>query len=113
MKRLLFYVAVACLFACGQASENEWIPDGQHLKVQNHFKSESEPTAKDALWTKQDIFKVGVIDDGMSRNGYADYVCLVLHDYGFSGKKVWVQIIDIVELSRRGKWVKLGEAWCT
>ena len=112
VKRFLCYLAVACLVACGQADGDKWAPDAAHLEVQNLFKGDAEPTAKDALWTAQGIFKVGVIDDGTSRNGYAEYVCSVLYDYGFSGKRVWVQIIDIVQLSNSGKWVKLGEARC-
>ena len=84
----------------------------QHDEVMKLFQSSEEPTAKDALWTAADIFKVGVIDDGSRRDGYAQYVCEVLYDYGFRGSKVWVQVIDIVKLTRNGKWEKLGEAHC-
>ena len=76
------------------------------------FQSSDEPTAKDAVWTAKDIFKVGVIDDGSRRGGYAQYVCSVLADEGFKGQGVWVQIIDVVKLTRSGSWVKLGEARC-
>lgn len=84
----------------------------QHEKVKILFQSNEEKTAKDAIWTSRDIFKVGVINDGSRRDGYADYVCQVLYDYGFKGKKVWVQVIDIVKLTRNGDWVKLGESHC-
>jgi hypothetical protein len=84
----------------------------QHDKVTALFKSSTEPTSKDALWTSKNIFKVGVIDNGSKRHGYASYVCEVLYDYGFAGGGVWVQVIDIAELTRSGKWVKLGEARC-
>lgn len=84
----------------------------QRDKVQEHFQGKEEPTAKDALWTSNSIFKVGVIDDGTLRDGYGDYVCQVLYEYGFRGKKVWVQIIDIVKLTRNGDWVKLGQSRC-
>ena len=81
--------------------------------VEARFKgSADEPTSKDAVWTADDIFKVGVINDGTDRSGYAEYVCNVLYDYGFKGKKVWVQVIDIVKLTRSSKWEKLGEAHC-
>lgn len=113
MKRPLFTLVFVYLVACGQADGNKWAPNATHLEVQNLFKGETEPTAKDALWTAQGIFKVGVIDDGTSRSGYADYICSVLYDYGFSGKRIWVQIIDIVQLRNSGKWVKLGGARCT
>lgn len=83
-----------------------------HDQVQQLFQSDQEPTAKDAVWTQNDIFKVGLIDNGQSRDGYASYVCQVLYDYGFKGKSVWVQAIDISRLIRDGDWVKLGEAQC-
>jgi hypothetical protein len=84
----------------------------QHQKIVQIFQSNEEPTAKDAVWTAFDIFKVGVINDGSIRDGYAQYVCQVLYDHGFKGKKIWVQIIDIITLNKTGKWVKLGEAYC-
>lgn len=84
----------------------------QHIKVQDIFRSKKEPTAKDALWTAPEIFKVGVIDDGTLRDGYAQYVCGVLYSEGFKGKHVYVQIIDIVKLQGNGVWRKIGEAQC-
>lgn len=83
-----------------------------HEKVKVLFQSNEEKTAKDAVWTARDIFKVGVINDGTSRDGYASYVCQALYDYGFKGSKVWVQVIDIIQLTRNNKWVKLGQAHC-
>lgn len=84
----------------------------QHDKVQSLFRSDAEPSAKDATWTQKGIFKVGVIDNGRDRSGYAGYICEVLYDHGFKGKQVWVQVIDIVKLTRQKKWVKLGQAHC-
>lgn len=87
--------------------------DKARKDVEARFKgSRDEPTSKDAVWTADDVFKVGVIDDGTDRSGYAEYVCNVLYDYGFKEKKVWVQVIDIVKLTRTNKWEKLGEAHC-
>lgn len=82
-------------------------------EVAVHFSgSVDEPTSKDATWTADSIFKVGVIDDGTDRRGYAEYVCLTLYDYGFKGEKIWVQVIDIDKLTRNKEWEKLGEAHC-
>ena len=81
-------------------------------KVQSLFQSKNEPVAKDALWTSNNIFKVGVIDDGTLRNGYALYVCNILYEHGFKGKEIWVQVIDIVKLTQDNDWVKLGESHC-
>jgi hypothetical protein len=81
-------------------------------KIQSLFQGKKEPIAKDALWTSNDIFKIGVIDDGTKRNGYASYACEVLYEYGFKGKKIWIQIIDIAKLTLDNDWVKLGESHC-
>ena len=86
--------------------------DKQRDKIQQLFQGKDEPQAKDALWTSHDVFKVGVIDDGTPRDGYASYVCQVLYEHGFKGDKVWVQIIDIIKLTRNNDWVKLGESRC-
>ena len=84
----------------------------KHKEVENRFKSDEEPTSKEGKWTSNSIFKVTVINDGSSRDGYAQYVCSVLYDYGFKGKNVQVQVIDVLELSTTGKWKKLGVAFC-
>lgn len=84
----------------------------QHDAVVKLFQGPSEKTAKDAVWTSRKIFKVGVLDNGTPRDGYASYVCQVLYEHGFKGQQVWVQIIDIAKLTRTNKWVKLGEARC-
>ena len=107
---LAFLLVFVVLVTASQVKAQKFSP--QHEKVKLLFQSDEEKTAKDAVWTAQDIFKVGVFDDGTNRNGYADYVCQVLYDYGFKGKNVWVQIIDIGKLHRTGKWVKLGESHC-
>lgn len=106
---VLLIVATAAMIVPLSYGENF---SSQHEMVQKLFQSNEEKTAKDSAWTARDIFKLGVISDGSRRDGYAEYVCQVLYDYGFKGKKVWVQVIDIVELIRNSDWVKLGEAHC-
>lgn len=81
-----------------------------HNKLLEQFKGGSEKTAKDAIWTTPTIFKVGVIDNGSNRDGYAAYVCGEVASTGLTG--ISVQIIDIAKLKNTGKWVKLGEQRC-
>ncbi len=107
---LLFAIIITFNFGISQAGVQTY--SAAHEEVQMLFQSNEEKTTKDALWTAHDIFKVGVLNDGYNRNGYASYVCQVLYDYGFKGKDIWVQVIDIVKLTRKSKWVKLGEAYC-
>lgn len=84
----------------------------QHEKVKTYFLGNDEPTAKDAVWTDKGVFKVGVLNDGSSRDGYAGYVCQVLIDHGFKGRGVLVRVIDIARLVSTGEWVNLGTAFC-
>ena len=84
-----------------------------HKKATLHFQSSQEPTAKDALWTTNRIFKVGVYNNGSNFNGYAEYTCLTLvYDFGFGGKRIWVHIFDYYQLLQKDKWIKIGEARC-
>ena len=108
--RVLGTIFCAVSIFTGAAAAGTYGP--QHEQVKALFKSNAEPTAKDAVWTASDMFKVGVINDGTPRDAYANYVCSVLYDYGFSGKRIRVQIIDIARLTRSGEWKTLGEARC-
>ncbi len=85
--------------------------DDARQAVVDHFKN-NEKIAKDSVWASKTMFKVGVLDDGSNRDGYASYVCQVLEDYGFKGAAMTVQIIDIQKLVSTDKWIKLGEAHC-
>ncbi|CCQ09299.1 hypothetical protein PALB_1360 [Pseudoalteromonas luteoviolacea B = ATCC 29581] len=69
-------------------------------------------TIKDAMWSNPYLLKVGVIDDGTIRNGFASYVCTELNQQGFKGQGISVQVIDIVKLTQENSWVQLGVARC-
>jgi hypothetical protein len=112
MKNKITTIALSVVLSVMAVQASADTYSAQHEKVRKLFQSNEEKTVKDAVWTSRDILKVGVIDDGSRRDGYADYVCQVLYSYGFKGKKVWVQVIDIVKLTRNGDWVKLGESHC-
>lgn len=85
---------------------------GGRNAIVKHFQGPAEKVALDAVWKAQNVFAVGVKDDGSSRDGYAQYVCLALPDFGISPGGIAVQIIDVVELKNTGKWKKLGTARC-
>ncbi len=112
MRAALALGATALALACTAAqAQQPPLSPGQEA-VLRQFKSPAEKKAKDALWTSQSMFKVGVIDDGTRRDGYAGYVCEVIADHGLSGRGISVQVIDIQKLVRTNKWVALGEARC-
>lgn len=72
----------------------------------------NESKVKDAVWSSDYTLKVGILDDGTLRDGYAQYVCQVIYDYGFKDKNVTVKIIDIAKLVKTDKWTELGSAQC-
>jgi len=87
---------------------------GTKEKVLAHFKGNSEPTTKDAIWGSKTDFRVGVINDGTNRNGYARYVCSVLTgDFGLGGSNLHVGVYDIAKIANQGKWVRIGRHYCS
>lgn len=112
MKKFKLAVAVLMFsFGFSNAIGAESFYTANHTKVENLFKSDEEKTTKDAVWTDVNTFKVGVYSDGTNRDGYAQYVCLTLYDYGFKGKNVLVRVVDYQKVLR-GQWVNLGTAFC-
>ncbi len=106
----IFISALTLLFLVGCDTQKPDTPE--HRRVVKIFQSSEEPTATDAVWTAYDLLKVGVCDNGTNRDGYAGYVCQVLYEHGFRGKKVLVHVIDIAALTRNNQWKKLGTADC-
>ena len=84
--------------------------DDARQKALQHFKTE-EPKVKDAMWSKG-ILKLGVLDDGSNRNGFAEYACGVLRDDYKVKMPVIVEVLDIAKLAQTSKEVVLGKATC-
>ncbi len=84
----------------------------QHEQAAAHFNSKQEPTTLLAAWTHPRTFKVAVLNDGTRRDGYAEYVCNILYEYGFRHEKVWVQVVDYTQMARNKELVRIGEAHC-
>tara|TARA_R110002124_G_scaffold89707_1_gene229338 strand:- start:4743 stop:5237 length:495 start_codon:yes stop_codon:yes gene_type:complete len=61
---------------------------------------EAEPKIKDVLYQPDAAvqWQVGVIDDGTSRTGYAQYICMLLADHGAIVPGTHVRIVDIVKV---------------
>jgi len=76
------------------------------------IKGETEPSALDATWDSESVFKIGVVDNGTNRGSNANYACGVLYNEGFRGKGVEVTIIDIEKLADKKRWGTLRKASC-
>ncbi|MDZ5457881.1 hypothetical protein [Azohydromonas lata] len=113
MKKVIALGALALALAGPTAAQSQAVSlSPAQEAVLRQFKSPAEKTAKDALWTSPSMFRVGVIDNGSSRDGYASYVCEVVTEQGLAGRGISVQVIDVQKLVRTNKWVALGEARC-
>lgn len=86
--------------------------DPARQNILDQFKSKDEPTAIDAVWTSNGVFKVGVRPDGSIRDGYAEYICQEIYSAGLKGEGILVRVVDYPQLMRTGKWVNLGTAHC-
>ena len=93
-----------------EAPEPEPEPDSAPAREAASVALKTEPKIKDLVWRSSTNLAVGVIDDGTRRDGYALYVCQILHDNGVP-KGATVDIFDIVGIAQ-DRWDKLGHASC-
>jgi len=110
MRELLLILIVAVLLT-GQSSGAASY-SANHDKAVAYFKSGEEKSVLDASWTGSRYFAVGRYNTGGKQDGFAMYVCVVLDDFGFKGKKISVTVIDIVKLKQTKDWSVIGRANC-
>ncbi|MHA3104682.1 hypothetical protein [Acinetobacter sp. ANC 3791] len=109
MKKIILLTALLNLFGC--TSKQNVVSDVDQKAIVSYL-TKSEPTVKDAVWSNSSTLKVGVINNGANRDGYAQYICEVLNQKGQQGKQVTVKIIDIQKLVSTNKWETIGEKHC-
>lgn len=73
-----------------------------------------EPKVKDAVITDANVLYVAVIDDGTSRDLYADYLCQVLSDYSSDIKSVKIVKFGSTNSPKKDNayGILLGQSWC-
>lgn len=75
-----------------------------------------EPKIKDFTYDPNAAvqWQIGVIDDGTSRVGYANYICELLAEHGVSNDRTQVRIVDIVKVSagKNFRSASLGHVAC-
>lgn len=76
----------------------------------------AEQKVKDLLYQPGQAveWQIGVLDDGTSRVGYANYICDVLGEHGALKPTTHVRIVDIVKVSQGGNFrnASLGHVSC-
>lgn len=110
MKKLLLTILAITLTTSGLTYAKSFGPE--YDKIVLFFQGQTEPSALDAIWESETVFKVAVMDDGKSWDSYANYACGILYNEGFRGQGVEIKIIDIEKLAYKNKWVTLGKAHC-
>lgn len=103
-------IAAMVLLGCLMAPATAQVPEEKKQAVVNYLKSGQEPSVKDAMWSTDYVLKLGMLNNGSNRDGFASYMCQELADRGI--RNVTVHVVDIVKLTMTGKWVKMGEANC-
>ena len=84
----------------------------QHQAVIEQFSdSDQEPSVQLVEWTNPQALKIGMIDDGSDRSGFAEYACMELRRHGVK-KTVYILIADIEVLMASGNVMMLGEYRC-
>ena len=116
MNKSIILLALVTLVGCSSPNEQSKATNEQatisenQQKALEHFKTQ-EKQVKDAMWSKG-ILKLGVLDDGSNRNGFAEYACQVLKDDYKITEPTIVEVLDIAKLSSTNKEVILGKATC-
>ncbi|MDZ7822946.1 MAG: hypothetical protein U5K75_02170 [Ahrensia sp.] len=71
-----------------------------------------DPKVRDALWSQDISFWIGVDDDGTNRSGFAEYFCFVLRDAGRpDGEFVAITLWDHASILNNSP-KQLGKAIC-
>lgn len=100
--------------AKAEAADENKLTDAKKAEIVAYFKSDEEPSVKDALFPYSTL-SLGMHNDGSSRDGFAKYACQILQsEFDVDvNELVIVNIIDIDKLVRTDKWVDIGKANCT
>jgi len=74
----------------------------------------NEPKVKEAIITNVNVLYASVLDDGTKRNGYAEYLCMLLKEKGSTANRVKIVKFGSTNDPNRDNayGVLLGEAWC-
>lgn len=94
MKRLIVTLAIAVSLVSASLAA-----DWREKAVET---IKSEPKVVDALFTQDISLWVSMRDDGSRRDGFAEYLCMTLHEEGMNvGDFVIIKILDAAALAQQ------------
>lgn len=104
MKTLLLFLALTCITVAGYSQSAEVKQKIKTLML-------DEPKVKDYVYTDANVLYASVVDDGTSRNGYAQYLYYELKGKGIKPFKVVIVKLGSQKDPKRENayGVKLGE----
>lgn len=85
---------------------------GTEWKAEALEEIKAEQNVVEAMWSRPSILWVSMRDDGSRRDGYADYLCMVLRDHGKPDKdRIRIRIWDAYAMARE-ELKDIGSSWC-
>lgn len=116
MVKFIGVVVFLALSACGakeeaQSKKIEVNTEAMRTDLVKFIQGGAEPKAKDANWSTPNTLRIGVVNDGANRDGYAQYFCAVLSERKFKGEFM-VKVIDIEKVIQNKGFVELGKSNC-
>ncbi|WP_116082115.1 hypothetical protein [Tropicimonas sp. IMCC34011] len=98
----------SCIFGAAAAQNVEdWRTEATRL-----FLEDNTTSVVEAMFTADRSFWISMRDNGSRRDGFAEYACIALHDFGMPyGETVIISVWDAYAMAQ-GDLVKIGENHC-
>lgn len=116
----VFILIISSIFYCNKNSDKQAIESSKATINYDSInrvalqKIKEEPKVKDAVITDAKVLYASVIDDGTIRNGYADYLCIVLKEEKSNVERVKIIAYGTSKSPKRDNayGILIGETWC-
>lgn len=111
MKRIILAAVLAGLAMPALADDESWKNEPWRLKTSELLKQEK--SVIDHTWSQDISLWVGRKNDGTRHDGFAEYICLVMHNQAGKPRDqlVVVHILDYAQFMA-GEHVRLGKKVC-
>lgn len=104
---LILFLVIAAPFSVGAT---DYVPDGWRKAALVEIAK--EPKVEEAMWSQAISLWASVRDDGSRRDGYADYLCMLMLDAGKSDDDFVVVHIWDHSAMQAGDLREIGKADC-
>jgi len=63
-------------------------------------------------WESDDVLTLGMTDNGLRRDGFAQYICILKNEAGLEGHRIFVKIYDAERMINSGEYKVIGKTTC-